>query len=109
MKLKDSERATALAAILTSGQSHKHTALRPKREWEGGTSPGIAVDPKAPDISKELDTAINAGMERFPDDDTWEVFGSNECFAPDDEEGYPPEFSMYADPVAYGEFGMYPA
>lgn len=104
------ERAAAITAILTASRQRKHVAIRPAGVGGNSKTPGIAVDPHAPDVSKELDEAINAGMESYPDSDQWEVFGSDNCEEPDDEEdGYAPDFSMYTEPMAFGMFGMYPA
>lgn len=105
-RMKATERNAALAAIKLASSKHRRVAIRPKRKWEGARSPGIEIDPGKPDLSKQLNKAVDAGFAAAPEDDEWEVIGcTDQCAAPDDVD-VPAAFAWWSDPVVYGEFGL---
>ena len=104
-RMKSAERNAALAAIKLASSKHRHVAIRPERKWEDRRSPGMEIDPRAPNIGRQLDRAVDAGFAATPDDD-WEVFGcSDQCEAPDDAD-VPDAFAWWSDPIVYGQFTL---
>jgi len=104
-RMRSSERNAALAAIKLASSKHPHVAIRPQRSWDARRSPGIEVDPRQPNISKQLNGAIDQGFPAMDDDD-WEVFGcSGPCDAPEDVD-VPATFAWWSDPTLYGEFSL---
>lgn len=104
-RMKSAERNAALAAIKLASSKHAHVAIRPARKWDERRSPGIEIDPKQPNISRQLDRAIDRGFAATPDDD-WEIIDSDQfANAPDDCE-VPDAYAWWGDPILYGEFSL---
>lgn len=104
-RMKAAERTAALTAIRTAASKHAHVAIRPARKWDPRRSPGVEVDPKQPDISRQLNRAIDRGFAATPDDN-WEVIGSDEFANVPDDCDVPDAFAWWGDPVLYGEFSL---
>lgn len=105
------ERMAAITAIATAKLKHNHVGIRPKKKRGSDTrTTGMLVPPQS-DAGTGLDEALGRAGQAWPDDNSWEVFGSDGFgdFPEDDFSGDNFSFDAegdgwFDDPYVYGEF-----
>ncbi len=110
----DAERAVALIAIATAKSKHKHVGIRPKKERPADKRTSGILVPPGSHAGIGLDEAIGNAGDTWPDDNSWDIFGSDDFGSfPDDGswddgscdntlgDGY------FEDPYIYGEFSTF--
>ena len=108
-RIPQPQRAVALAALATAQRQHEHTAIRPKRaRGQDRRSEAVEV-PRGTMLGKHFDSAMDSAGAAWPNDDNWEVIGSDDYADPcDNDELAGDDTSMFDDPTVYGEFDSMP-
>ncbi len=105
--LAPSERTAALAAIATANRKHRHVGIRTKKKREPDTETEGIVVPVGSNSGAGLGEALRKASAAWPDDNSWEVFGSDDFaeFPDDDSCDDTLGDGCFDDPYVYGEFG----
>jgi hypothetical protein len=106
----------AITAIATAKLKHKHVGIRPRKERGLNTRTiGMLVPPQS-DAATGFNEALGRAGQAWPDDNAWEVFGSDGFGDFPDKDFFGDNFSdddpcdnMIGDgwfdhPCVYGEF-----
>ncbi len=109
--LPEPERIAAITAIATAKLKHKHVGIRPNKERGlDSRTTGMLVPPQS-DASTGFEEAFARAGQAWPDDKSWDVFGSDafadfsgDSFADDDPCDTITGDGWFDHPYVYGEF-----